>query len=1260
MNKSKKVLSSILAVLMLVSMLACFSLPVTAAASKEDCYYVSTANEWNAVANEINNDAANGEGKTIHILCDIDWYKGKDSNGNKTYYSLTRISKFHGTLDGHGHKFTNINATANTQDGKSLFYHLYGTVQNLTLDSTCVFTNNYNESSTNGAFAVGSVGGIFLNCASYATYIAKEGSSCIGGFAGLVRGITIEGCIFGGTITGNGTSSRAGAFFGDTNSPSIYPVNINYSVANGTITASNATADAAYIRGTSYAIGAYGNAQTMSDVKEAVWLINESRKAIEPNEDERIFMSVDVKGTPCFGNKNDRVVRMENTETGVYTYHAPRTTKTVDEKDYSAQTEIEPETVSGKVPVVTGAEYNNGKIYVGHNDITLEYQLEIEQKRAELEAMITAYEKMAPKYFTDMKSMQSWVSGAEANLNSASLSDLQGQIDAEANIVYSLATMSKLTDYPSVRDYNTYKYVESIKDYKVETAEDWLAAVDMSNYVENPNAVNFSGVTLHLTNHINMDGAKMLPLCYGWIFDGNLDGHDKVFRNINIKVDSSYGPVGLIGVLGETEARTVQNVGIESGSIKVTGWPRNKIDLIMERLGNYAAGIVGKNYYEKSFIRKCWNNANFNVENIDDSDVAGIVADPSKSAVVDSCFNLGQTGDLGIMGHGLRAAIACNSFSGAGTNAVSYRANIATNTNFDPDALMINICGIRSTLELTNFTKVDTTASEEDQKRQQKAMEDQHTFQETFNKNNTEFSNAAAAWKVNANYAQQEYGNKERIYYTLTKDGDVRFGAPDGSDQIYRIELVCDQNCDGDGNAQCATHSNRYAYGVAGRDIALNFDIEANYYACENEKVAIKGNTLRFEEDIQIAGEKEDKMTIIVYVGYNADRGDVKTDDDINVLDVLSVVQMVARNKPEDLLTADVDSNHAVDINDAYQIIRYVFKMKGANATPFEYKADKKSDYLKVLSYNIKGALYDSIVDGGNGTALSRLTPVVEEIKAIDADIMGIQENIFDNFDKTDDPETKIHVLQKIYEKLEEETGETYYWDYIMTRVTGANEGGNGIISKYPILNSKTVYFADEVRLDGDVSKRLDDTTGSPRAFTWYKIDVDGGGFTSLEEDPNSQDIIFYNAHLATNTVAGTSAEQLKFILDYMKKNHANERVVCTADFNLAAYKMIDIVANANASDTGEANFKITALNGGERFNSYISTNAYSGSMIDNILVNQNVEYFHSAETKQTTACGLSNSITLYNAAGEVDDVNGWSASDHLPVWAYIKLKPSA
>ncbi len=1253
MKNSKKVLSGVLAVLMLVSMLACFVLPAAAdgATTLEDCYYVSTASEWNALADKIAATGNYGASKTIYILKDIDF----------TETDLTQIATFAGTLDGNGYKFTNITMSAsgasftNYSSAIGLIGTLTGTIQNLTLADSCSFTNNsslYIGSATVklGAFAATANGGTIRKCASYATCTTEQESAVAGGFVGTATGATtIDGCIFDGAISN--ASGTAGAFIGTPGDETA----INYSIARGSLTAATSASDAAYFGTNSYAIvaedGSYGTAENIkTDLNEAVWFVNEAidaAKAADPTMDLN-YLNVDSSGIPCFGDANNRVVRLAtyavDAETPTYTYHAPRS---VINSSTTGQTRINAY-VSGQTAVVEGAEYHDGYIYVGSSDITLTYMTASEDyvvSKAQLQAMVDAYEQMDSAYFTDWAPIKAWLTNAEDAL-SVELADnatatekvyyndrLQSCISAEEQLEGYVVAMTEPEDYPSVLDYNIYKYVDGIKGYKIASKEDWSAAVAMSNYVENPDAVNFEGVTLHLAADINMASTEMKPLCYGWFFDGNLDGHDHVFQNINITVDSPYGPVGLIGVLGKTEARTVQNVGIESGSIKVTGLPRFKANSSLMNITdstNIVGGIVGKNCYANSLIRKCWNGADISVENGDN--VAGIIGAPRTHGIIDSCFNLGQTTAYGLHGYGYQTAKVSNSMSGpVQSSAVDYRARIYLEALGEGKNNIANICGVKSTLAFSNYSGDSVVRA------------DAVAFKDDFNEANTEFSNAAAAWKVNENYADQGYG--ERVYYTLNDNGDVRFG--NAENQICRIEMVCE--CDKDENGECADHPIRYAYGVAGRPLELNFDFGANYYACEEADVTIKDNTLVFESAPKAKDEtKENNFT--VYVDYDADRGDVIADDEINVLDVLKVVRMVVDSEMEkDLLTADVDSDHAVTVKDAYQIIRYVFGgQEKACFTPGN-TAEKEDDYLKVLSYNVKGLYYDpntTANDSSIGTALSRKNAVLAELNAVDADIMGFQELIEGHSLYTGGADA----LEEIYNGLSWTGGVSAddHMHYASTRTySSGGTAGCGIISKYPILGSETVFFADEERSDGDLTKRLDDTTGTPRAFTWYQIDLNDNG-----EYDQGTDIIFYNTHLAIATVPGTSAAQLEYIVEYMNTKHANDRVVGVGDFNLAAYKMKEITTN-----TG-----ITALNGGENFNTYVATNSNSGSMVDNILVNGNMEYYKSAENKLTTTTGLSTRVTLYDSDQAVtsDETLGWTASDHLPIWAYIKLNPSA
>lgn len=1218
MKKTRKALSGVLAVWMLVSMLACFALP-TAAEGAVTHYYVCTASDWNEMADTMAANR-NGEGAIIHIQNDI-------SFEGVTFIS---IDTFKGTLDGHGYKFTNITATSGDSlaRGARVIKYLYGTIQNLTLDSTCKMVNNDSNGRPSGAFVSRSFGGTIKKCAFYGTYTTKYGTA-MGGFVGQVASdsVTIDGCIFDGKLTN--TAGVANAFVGDT---SIGSITIKNSIARGEMTEAVTGTDEGHFDN-SYAV--VNDNASFNKTKEAVWKINNTRKAAENGEAE-VYLNVDAAGALCFGDVNNCVVRLstiyENTTT--YSYHAPRTKAG---SVPAAQTTIIPD--ASKTAKVTNAEYRDGTIYVDSRDITLEYvdsdAYNLEQAKKQLAAMVAAYKAMDQSYFSDWAPKAAWLTAAEEVLaNGTSINRFQNQINAEDAIDNDVVPLSKPEDYPSISQYNTYKYIESIQDYKVTSKNDWLAAVDLSNFVSNPDAVSFDGITLHLTADIDMENASMLPLCYNWIFEGNLDGHDHVFKNINITIDSAYGGVGLIGVIGDVDGstvRTVQNVGIESGTIKVTGYPRYKAFLEMSSTGNMVGGFAGKNY-TKTLFRKCWNDANIYVEHI--KFTAGIVGDSQADARVDCCFNLGYTEGKGILDYGRRHAIVSNSMSGpVQSSAVLYRADLYTNQKDEHtiENRMINISGVKSTLAFNNWGDTD---QEEEIERQVLA---------DFNKENTEFSNAAAAWKVNRNYVDQGYG--ERIYYTLNEEGLVRFGKADGSDQIYRMELVCDANCDGDGLAECSKHPDRYVYGVTGRELTLSYDFEANYYACEDEHVTIRDNKLAFEND----PENED-LTYRVYVGYNADRGNVDGDEggDVNLLDVLSAVWMVVNPEKANLPVADVDSDYDVDTNDAYHIIRYWLNAGNDRFTPGN-NALQEEDYLKILSYNYKGLRYDPYtVEGGNGKALCRYNSVLAEIAAIDADIMGFQEVLVD---------CKVsaykNTLELLLNGLKAITGEDYYVHYVPQKeYSGGGTSGNGIFSKYPLPkyeNEEDMYkaecFTGMGRLD-DPTKQLDDV--APRCFAWYKLDIDGDGYYTPEKD-----IIFYNCHLSTATVEGASAAETQYMIRYINEHHANDRVVFVGDYNLAAYKVEDVIKKEGAEDT------ITALNGGKKFDTYVATNAYSGSMVDNIMINDNVEYFAMAENRQNNVNGVFNSATLYGP--EEGYINSktegqvWSASDHMPIWAYIK-----
>lgn len=1285
MKNSKKGLSGILAVLMLVSMLACFVLPATAENIQTN-YFVGSASEWNKVAAEINAvyDANNKVTGTIHVQNDISFAGA----------TLNAIENFNGTLDGHGYKFTNITATdvdANAC-GARLIKNLNagGTIQNLTLDATCTFKNTSTSTNPSGAFASTTNGGTIRKCASYATYTNSGEATHVGGFVGKVsgKGVTIDGCIFGGTVTN--LAATANAFVGTVVSlDSGATATVKNSITRGTAETGD---DVSYFENT-YAVLAEGslygdNADiTKTDLNEAVWIINDKREQVESGEEVKVYLNVDENGALCFGDKYNRTVRVR-TENGTaeptYAYYAPREI----EDNHVCQTRYAPQSISGKVWEVRGAERRGSYVYIGHEkDVIVTYydttlkssvtgtkyytEYKINQTKAQLQAMVDAYKAMDPAYFNGFAfevSKNTWITKAENALNTSVTFDenadateekariaaitaletlMQEIIEEEQTLeAYAIATTDP-EKYPSVKDYDTYKYIDSFKDYKVESAEAWMKAVELSNYVENANATNFSGITLHLTKNIDMNSEPMKPLCYGGYFDGNLDGHDYAFENIKIEIDSPYGPVGLIGVLGETEARTVQNVGIESGSIKVTGRPRYKNGLNLAVNTNIVGGFVGKNYVANSLIRKCRNNADISVEN--GEYIAGILGEGRTYAIIDSCINEGHTGigGYGILGYGHNRAKTYNSMSGAvDKTAVGYHGAITgivedkagtTDVNEYTESLkeeniktsmegyMPNVSGVKSIVNFSTLTQAVKT--------------DQAKVEKDYNFTNSVMSSAAAGWTVNANYVDTDYG--DRVYYTLDETGDVRFG--EEANQIYRIKLICDQH-----GETCITHPTRYAYGVAGREITLGFDVEANYYACENENVTIKGNVLTFNE-----GAEVEDNTFIVYADYNADRGNVNGKGTIDVLDALDAVRMVVHTTTPVLKTADVNSNHKVDIRDAYQIIRYALSGKNANITAdfvAGTPAEEEEDYLKVASYNIKGAYYDpSNENNSTGAALSRIDEVLAELNAINADIIGFQE-----VPDMASVSNYTSVLNTLYTRLNNTTGNKYkYKLYVPTReYTLIGTAGDGIISKYPALDSETIWFKGKSFPD-DPTKHLDQSNN--RAFTWFKIDVDENG----RYEKGGKDIIFYMCHLATTSDAMANAE-LQYIIQYMKENFSGDRVVGVGDWNVGAYHTKEVLDKEN-----EDGLSYTTLNGGDHYNTYARTNPYSGSMIDNILISDNLDYFRFSESRLSGAPGLNTRAQLYDASGNTVGTphegkaftdTAWTASDHMPIWAYIKI----
>lgn len=236
--------------------------------------------------------------------------------------------------------------------------------------------------------------------------------------------------------------------------------------------------------------------------------------------------------------------------------------------------------------------------------------------------------------------------------------------------------------------------------------------------------------------------------------------------------------------------------------------------------------------------------------------------------------------------------------------------------------------------------------------------------------------------------------------------------------------------------------------------------------------------------------------------------------------------------------------------------------------------------WIKVCSYNVKYLSMDRLL-------------LVENIKKIDADLIGIQELGYMDPSKGGDDHMQY---------LKEKTGYPYAY---FCNCTG--DYGHGILSKYPIKESTEGFYNYQ-----------NPNTTEKRKWNRNVIDVDG------------TELVWYNTHLCVqdkkedgewNWTHGET--QFKEILAMIYKE--KKPTMLTADFNLMPERQAMIV------DTN----KLLPLNG---MKDWMFTVKNLG--VDNIYIKNIKDHYFN----ENTQCGLE--------MGAYDN-----ASDHAPVWSWIKIK---
>ena len=1042
----KRIFTGLLTLAMLLSMLACICLPTGAAEGDVKHYFINSASAWVKAANITT--SGYWDNTIIHIENDIDF------NG-VTIPVFHSGKNFTGTIDGHGHTFYNFSMTTSDQY-LGMVYSLAGTIRNLTV-SGGTFTCN-NSYARGGVFAASTTSkAVLYNCAATGVTLTATRGDHWGGLIGTcTSGITMDSCFFNGTVSGGaGTASaligyggnqariynsiavgtltggstgmiriHANSFGSTANMPlfNSYCIGMNVANYNGTYTA---PAEIPTLNGHAYSPDGLEANYKAESAAEAAWIVNNNR--VDSGKGlEQVYFTVGSSGDLRFGRLADRSVKLTVINGGETTVSYRGTGD-----------EITLDTVDGKTPVATGALLEDHLLYVDNEDITVTYietaEAELNEARAELQALLTAYGNMDPAYFTNYDVMQQVAAGKDALLQNGSVD----QINAAISTLKSTPALASNIGYISISEYPTYRYFSTIKNYSVGTKAEWLDAVAMSNGSRNPDAFDFSGITIHLTADIDMENTNMLPLGYNGYFDGNLNGHGYTFKNINITIDNPHGPVGLIAQL--RHYRWVQNLGMASGKVTVTGSPIYKSGWGISDSGNKAGVIVGK-AHNNSYLRKCWNAASTSIENHDNA--GGLVGDSRSLSYMDGCFNLGRVTGYGLVGYSAAKTKITNSFNGGSNAATNYHVNML-NSGAVEEKFLINTYGIDTVL---TFTGSESSLTEE-----------QKTTRNTFNDSVEVNSAKEAAWRVNQNYVAQNLGDRSAFIFSLDENGTVTYGTAET--QIRRVTMKCEG------------YPDEYLFLNAGSTVDLKYDLDANYYALAG---SYSTATILIGNRLTIGNED-----ITINVKRNIDRGNVNGDAVSNMIDAQIVLrQVVGLTDTAAVDNGDANGNAALDVDDAVLIIRAHL---GDPNCAFRSGLPQTEGYLKVVSYNIKVMHYEAST-GANLPAdqvPAKMEEVAQTLERLDADIIGLQE-----VDYYASRTGNIDQVKWLAERLG-------YQYYRFTSTTG--NYGTAVISRYPILKSEDFYFAGNVQENGI---RLDGL--EPRGFSRNEVDTDLDGVADL------------------------------------------------------------------------------------------------------------------------------------------------------------------
>lgn len=515
------------------------------------------------------------------------------------------------------------------------------------------------------------------------------------------------------------------------------------------------------------------NAAYMIDtLEEAVWAVNRRFDTTHQSSDREYVISVDENGKLYMAkNESDcvyRKVTIEGSASGVYYFKEGAKINLLEDLNLLVADSV---TIEQKE---FASALNGYDLTVPAGDITINitYTLagDIQRYATELTKRVAKYEKLDFDLFDCAQLLKDWFASAQTELakEEKDLEMIQTLLEIESGedgFVHIMALLPGV--YPNAQDYEAYQEFNPEQEWAINSAEDWLAMIDLSK------TNTFEGDTFHVLKDIDFGGQKMAPLNYienqvaqtdvnALSFKGTIEGHGNAFIDVNVYAGSSSGSTvaaGLIGKLGD--GAVIREFGVESGTIEVASRNYDQASTFGEMVG-------------AATLTKVWSGANIICNTGTKSGSHGIIAHSQYSlGLVNGAYFYGtlittgadDTRAMAIAGDNMRDMNVFNTLSApivsdSVENSKAYagiRYSSSGNTYFGNN-YGVNIPGDYNNIGKENTSDMVASAVE-------------------------------GAYKINQNNSGLTGANGnliKSVYFTM-KDGKIAFGADDGSDQIRKI-----------------------------------------------------------------------------------------------------------------------------------------------------------------------------------------------------------------------------------------------------------------------------------------------------------------------------------------------------------------------------------------------------------------------------------------------------------------------------------------